>query len=200
MLKEDESKETSFTDLVGHGPKTAIVVLGKAVLVEGIRQKEELEDGKDSEGESESAERGERKDSSSEPRDGRTRFVRLIGGIDFRTVTLNSGGFRLESRSSTYELTQPHVKYERNGFLDAAVELANLWSLARWTSIGGFKSAEELAKEVTRELRKEKKRTSKHPREWQEHLPKWCHVPATRLQPTVGIYGLLFETLPNPPL
>ena len=220
VLASNETVPVNFTYLVAGGSKRNFVVLGNVRVLEepGKKDVSEEEEEEDDDGDNaEDSDPAPRRKGATQRGDGpktgkasivgseRTAqpFVRLIGGVDFRSVTINSAGFQLESRYSTYHFQEPQIKYKVSTLLDAAVDLVNLWSLARWESVGGVTSEEELADEVRKKLefwQGRKKQRPKAPIEWQRKLPKWCQVDILKVTIEDDVAPLLHLTLPDPPL
>jgi hypothetical protein len=217
----DEEVEVDFLKLLGAGSKAEYVVLGKVEGIEGEGMgKNDVSEEADEEDEEEILEEGRlRGQKSKEPgtieKDKKNKKnknkvqkkpqpqVRLIGGIDFRRITITVKGFQLDSRLSTYRFQSPNDPYAEKGYLDSAVELITLWSLARWDSLGGNSSANELFAEVLNRLesyRKEQKGKSKLRLPWEQELPKWCRIKLQKLSPSNTLKSLLRESLPEPPL
>ncbi|GAA5915438.1 uncharacterized protein JCM6883_007160 [Sporobolomyces salmoneus] len=208
---DNEDVEVEFTELIKEGSKKMYTVLGKVGEVyKKPGEKKEISEEDEEESEDDDPEEAGTEDreksretsktktkkkkgptkkkqssstpvsQSSEPYDEANSqgFVRLIGGVDFRTVT----------------------RYKKAGFLKQAVELANLWSLAKLESIGGVHSEEELMEEVKKKLAEFKKGRKKNSRiDWQEMLPEWCRIDVRDLNPGEGVSKLLYQTLPEIP-
>ncbi|GAA5965418.1 hypothetical protein JCM3765_002371, partial [Sporobolomyces pararoseus] len=231
VLVGNESESVDFDRLLGPGSKKGLALLGKVKIVEEMGKKDVSEELDDEEDENEDEFLGGkklrgRKGVQTAPRKSGVQikkgkkqpqpFVRLFGGIDFARVTITSHGYEVETRLSTFNFGYPNSRYSEGCKLEIAVDLMNLWALARWESISA-PTADELMLEVGKkleEVKREKLLNRKLQLPWQEDLPTWCRIDILRFEPGKRVIEenlvdeaddvdllkrLLYETLPEAP-
>ncbi|GAA6058622.1 hypothetical protein JCM10212_004033 [Sporobolomyces blumeae] len=204
--RDNESRQINFLGLLA---PEKVSVVGKVVVQQPPRQAEPSEDEDGPTG-------------SLEPPKSHEKYeVRLIGGVDFKRLRIDSKGYSLESRYSTFrfgENCEPDTPYFTKGLVDDAVDLVHCWCLARWNAIrGGFSESPEDAKatavlvreklddeqkrlaEEKKKLVREKRRGKAPAPEWTAGLPKAFRAEIAQVGLPARLEMHLFRLLPDIP-